>query len=121
MDGAFCEFTENEKIEYLNKLHKAGVINIEMESLAFAALTHHAGIKAAVVCVTLIDRFKGDQVLAPKEVLDEWQIRPQELIARYITRYLQRKGRLSLEGHGSMCVKSPRRFKLVQQESENYD
>lgn len=64
MDGAFCEFTENEKIEYLNKLHKAGVINIEMESLAFAALTHHAGIKAAVVCVTLIDRFKGDQVFS---------------------------------------------------------
>lgn len=31
------------------------------------------------------------------------------------------KGRLSLDGHGSVAVKSPRRFKLVQQESENYD
>ncbi|CAL7933641.1 unnamed protein product [Xylocopa violacea] len=121
MDGAFCEFSENDKIEYLKQLQNAGVVNIEMESLAFAALTHHAGIKAAVVCVALIDRFKGDQVLAPKEVLDEWQMRPQQLVSRYITRYLQRKGRLSLEGHGSMCVKSPRRFKLVQQESENYD
>lgn len=121
LDGAFCEFTENEKMDYLSTLHKGGVVNIEMESLSFAALTHHAGIQSAVVCVTLIDRFKGDQVLAPKEVLDEWQMRPQQLIARYIIRYLQRKGRLSLEGHGSMCVKSPRRFKLVQQESENYD
>ncbi|XP_033195930.1 uridine phosphorylase 1 isoform X1 [Bombus vancouverensis nearcticus] len=121
MDGAFCEFTENDKMDYLNKLHKAGVVNIEMESLSFGALTHLAGIKSAVVCVTLLDRFKGDQVLAPKEVLNEWQIRPQQLVARYITRYLQRKGRLSLDGHGSMCVKSPRRFKLVQQESENYD
>ncbi|KOB71182.1 Uridine phosphorylase 1 [Operophtera brumata] len=62
-----------------------------MESLAFAALTHHAGIKAAVICVTLLDRLKGDQ------------------------------GRLSLDGHGSIAVKSPRRFKLVQQESETYD
>jgi len=53
--------------------------------------------------------------------LEEWQMRPQKLIARYITTYLQRKGRLSLEGHGFMYVKSPRRFKLVQQESENYD
>lgn len=121
LDGAFCEFTENDKMEYLTKLHKADVVNIEMESLAFAALTHHAGIQSAVVCVTLLDRLKGDQVMAPKEVLDEWVIRPQQLVARYITRYLQRKGRLSLEGHGSMCVKSPRRFKLVQQESENYD
>lgn len=49
-------------MEYLEKLHKAGVGNIEMESLAFAALTHHAGIKAAVICVAIIDRLKGDQV-----------------------------------------------------------
>ena len=33
-----------------------------MESLSFAALTHHAGIKSAVVCVTIVDRLKGDQV-----------------------------------------------------------
>lgn len=62
LDGAFCELTENEKMEYLNKLHSAGVVNIEMESLAFAALTHLAGIQSAVVCVALLDRFKGDQV-----------------------------------------------------------
>lgn len=62
MDGAFCDFTEEEKMEYLEKLKANGVRNIEMESLAFAALTHHAGIKAAVVCVTLLDRLKGDQV-----------------------------------------------------------
>ena len=62
------------------------------------------------------------QVLAPKEVLNEWQMRPQELVSRYIKRYLQRKGRLhSTDSHGSMCVKSPRRFKLMQQESENYE
>ncbi|XP_063394820.1 uridine phosphorylase 1 [Cydia fagiglandana] len=121
LDGAFCDFTEADKMEYLERVHKAGVVNIEMESLAFAALTHHAGIKAAVVCVTLLDRLKGDQVLAPKEVLDEWQQRPTKLVCRYIKRYLQMKGRLSLDGHGSVSVKSPRRFKLVQQESETYD
>lgn len=122
LDGAFCDFTEADKMQYLNRIHKAGVVNIEMESLSFAALTHHAGIKSAVVCVTLMDRLKGDQVLAPKEVLDEWQHRPCGLVSHYIKRYLSMKGRLSLDGHcGSMCVKSPRRFKLVQQESENYD
>ncbi|XP_016842398.1 uridine phosphorylase 1 isoform X1 [Nasonia vitripennis] len=122
LDGAFCEFSETEKNEYLSKLQDAGVVNIEMECTAFAALTHHAGIKAGIVCVALLDRFKGDQVCAPKEVLNEWQMRPQQLVSRYIKRYLQRKGRLhSTESHGSMCVKSPRRFKLVQQESENYE
>lgn len=49
-------------MDYLKGIHKAGVKNIEMESLSFAALTHHAGIKSAVVCVTIVDRLKGDQV-----------------------------------------------------------
>ena len=63
LDGAFCEFTEAEKMEYLTKLRDAGVVNIEMECIIFAALTHHAGIKSAIVCVTIVDRLKGDQVI----------------------------------------------------------
>ena len=35
---------------------------MEMEATVFAALTHKAGIKSAVVCVTLLNRLKGDQV-----------------------------------------------------------
>lgn len=62
LDGAFCDFTENDKMEYLNNLHDFGVINIEMECTIFAALTHRAGIRSAIVCVTLLDRLKGDQV-----------------------------------------------------------
>lgn len=62
MDGAFCEFSEIEKTEYLERLQKNNVVNIEMESLAFAALTYHAGIKCAIVCVTYLDRLKHDQV-----------------------------------------------------------
>lgn len=50
-------------MEYLNHLHKQGVKNIEMEATVFAALTHHAGIKGAIVCVTYLDRLKGDQVI----------------------------------------------------------
>lgn len=49
-------------MEYLDKLRSNGVMNIEMEVLPFAALTHMAGIKSAVVCVALLDRLKGDQV-----------------------------------------------------------
>lgn len=62
LDGAFCEFSESDKMDYLQKLQRHGVVNIEMESLTFAALTHHAGIKSAVICVAIIDRLKGDQV-----------------------------------------------------------
>lgn len=63
LDGAFCDYTEADKMEYLKKLQNAGVVNIEMEATIFAALTHHAGIKAADVCVTFLDRLNGDQVL----------------------------------------------------------
>jgi uridine phosphorylase len=63
LDGAFCEFSESEKMEYLEKLKDFGVVNIEMESTIFAALTHHAGIKSAIVCVSLLDRLQGDQVI----------------------------------------------------------
>ena len=44
------------------RLKDAGVTNIEMESTAFVALTHKAGFKSAVVCVTLLDRLDEDQV-----------------------------------------------------------
>lgn len=84
LDGAFCEFTENDKMEYLEKLRDFGVVNIEMEgewntnqslrdlinfnflflATIFAALTHHAGIKAAIICVALLNRLNGDQVKA---------------------------------------------------------
>lgn len=131
MDGAFCEFSEIEKLEYLERLQKNGVVNIEMESAAFAALTYHAGIKSAIVCVTYLDRLKHDQILHPKEVLEEWQQRPQILVARFIKRYLQKiqsKSATLFDSNyqyshlcSSVCVKSPRRFKLVQQESESYD
>lgn len=62
LDGAFCDYTEKEKLEFLHKVHNNNVLNMEMESLAFAALTHHAGIRAAVICVTLLNRLNGDQV-----------------------------------------------------------
>lgn len=62
LDGAFCDYTEKEKLEFLHKVHNNNILNMEMESLAFAALTHHAGIRAAVICVTLLNRLNGDQV-----------------------------------------------------------
>ncbi|KAL5283743.1 UPP1.2 family protein [Megaselia abdita] len=121
LDGAFCEFSEQDKMDYLNTLSEHGIVNIEMESTIFAALTHHAGIKAAVICVALLNRLNGDQVNSPKEVMHEWQQRPQELVSRYIKKVLAQKGTLKtfLSQQGS--IKSPRRFKLVQQESQAHD
>jgi uridine phosphorylase len=63
LDGAFCDYTEKDKLTYLQKLRAGGVSNIEMESTCFAALTYQAGIRSAVVCVAILDRLNEDQVL----------------------------------------------------------
>lgn len=71
-------------MEYLNKLKDFGVVNIEMESTIFGALTHHAGIRAAVVCVTLLDRLKGDQVhnFSVKQFLNNIHVNLNQTIIR---------------------------------------
>ncbi|KAG7335887.1 hypothetical protein KOW79_000580 [Hemibagrus wyckioides] len=88
MDGAFCSFTEEEKQKYLSEAHAAGVCNIEMESSVFAAMCKLSNIRAAVVCVTLLDRKKGDQMTSSHEVLHNYQQRPQTLVVHHIKKKL---------------------------------
>lgn len=45
--------------------------------------------KVAVVCVTLLDRLKGDQVNSSHEVLHDYQQRPQKLVGCYIKKKLE--------------------------------
>jgi len=88
LDGAFCDYTDDDKMVFLRKIHAAGVRNIEMESLCFAAMCHRANIKGAVACVTLLDRLQGDQIDTPHEVLKSYDERPAILVARLIRRKL---------------------------------
>lgn len=95
LDGAFCEYTLQDKLNFLEKIHKAGVYNIEMESVCFAAMCNRAGIKAAVLCVTLLDRLKGDQVNLTHEEHEEFQSRPPKIVAAYIKKYLEEQAKSS--------------------------
>ncbi|KAL5503285.1 hypothetical protein EMCRGX_G010209 [Ephydatia muelleri] len=84
LDGAICEHSEKDKLDYLHTLRDKGVTNIEMESAALAAICHKANIKCAIVCVTLLNRLVGDQILVPEEEYKAFQTRPQELVAKFI-------------------------------------
>ncbi|XP_051871625.1 uridine phosphorylase 1 isoform X2 [Pristis pectinata] len=84
LDGAFCHYTAEDKMNYLRCAYEAGVRNIEMESAAFAAMCNRSGLPGAVLCVTLLDRLQGDQICSSHEVLTEYQERPQMLVGRYI-------------------------------------
>ncbi|KAJ8255769.1 hypothetical protein COCON_G00196330 [Conger conger] len=88
LDGALCSFSTEEKLEYLHKAYDAGVRNIEMESTVFAAMCLTCGLKAAVVCVTLLNRFEGDQINTPHRLLLEYQQRPQVLVSHLIKKRL---------------------------------
>lgn len=84
LDGAFCDYEECEKMEFLQKIRDFGVRNLEMESTCFASMCHRANCKSAIVCVTLINRLNGDQMSTPKETLKRWELRPIQLVTRYI-------------------------------------
>ncbi|XP_052804329.1 uridine phosphorylase 2-like isoform X2 [Mya arenaria] len=88
LDGAFCDFTEEDKMAFLKRIHDRGVLNIEMESLCFAAMAHRAAVKSAIICCTIVDRLKSDQITASHETLEEWQERPQKIVAKFIRKQL---------------------------------
>lgn len=89
LDGAFCDYTAEEKMEFLRKCKDNGVKNIEMESLCFTGLLNHANIRGAVICVTLVDRLNGDQVVSHDLNL-QFQERPFKLVAKYIKQQLSK-------------------------------
>lgn len=88
LDGALCCFSRERKLDYLKRAYKAGVRNIEMESTVFAAMCGLCGLRAAVVCVTLLDRLESDQINLSHDVLVEYQQRPQLLISNFIKKQL---------------------------------
>ncbi|XP_062124142.1 uridine phosphorylase 1 [Drosophila sulfurigaster albostrigata] len=62
IDGAVCEYDDAAKLEFLKECHKLGIRNIEMEATMLSSLTLQAGVKAADICVTIVNRLNGDQV-----------------------------------------------------------
>ncbi|XP_013147856.1 PREDICTED: uridine phosphorylase 1-like [Papilio polytes] len=90
LDGPFCDYTSEEKQSYLQHLCALGVRNIEMEATAFAAMAREAAVRAADVCVTLLDRLNGDQVTTDKELLLKYQERPMVIVGRYIAKYYEK-------------------------------
>ena len=69
---------------FLQKANSYGVKNIQMEATVFASFTKQLGIRAAVCCVTLLDRLDGDQHPHSSEELSEWDERPGDLIINFI-------------------------------------
>ncbi|XP_045142302.1 uridine phosphorylase 1 isoform X3 [Echinops telfairi] len=90
LDGALCSYTEKDKQQYLKAAYAVGIRNIEMESSVFAAMCASSNLRAAVVCVTLLNRLDGDQITSSHDVLTEYQQRPQRLVGYFIKKCLKK-------------------------------
>ncbi|KAL6725593.1 uridine phosphorylase [Ancylostoma duodenale] len=88
LDGFFCEYKPDDKFAFLKKLHDKGVRNIEMESTCFSSMTLRAGCKGAVVCVTLLNRMKGDQIKLDHDKFLEFEERPFRIVTALMKRQL---------------------------------
>lgn len=84
IDGAYSNMTITDKLNRLKTIAEAGVVNIEMEAVAFASMCRYAGIPGAIVCVTLVNRLLGDQITSTKAAMAELQQRPQQLMLGFI-------------------------------------
>uniref|UniRef100_A0A914I4E0 Nucleoside phosphorylase domain-containing protein n=1 Tax=Globodera rostochiensis TaxID=31243 RepID=A0A914I4E0_GLORO len=83
LDGAFCDYGNEEKLAFLGHLIQIGVKNIEMESTCFAAMIHRAKYSAAICCVVLVNRMEMDTLML-REFHAEFEKRPFEIVSRYI-------------------------------------
>jgi uridine phosphorylase len=90
LDGAICQYSLQDKMQFLEKLANKGVCNIEMEALQFAAFTEYMQIPAAVVCCTLVDRSLGDQVTMTAQNYADWVNNVVTLIVSYIQKSLSK-------------------------------
>ncbi|XP_017131849.1 uridine phosphorylase 1 [Drosophila elegans] len=88
-DGAICEYTDEDKMAFLQKCHDLGIRNIEMEASMFASVTQKVGVKAGDVCVTLVNRLAGDQVTITMDQKHDFEQRPFLVVGRYIKKLLQ--------------------------------
>ena len=88
MDGAVCDYSEQERLDYLKTLKQADIVNIEMECTALASLCLKTGIKGAICCVTLVDRLQGDQVNISTE---KYQERPRTVLFKFLRKKLQQE------------------------------
>lgn len=67
MDGSTCRFSAEDRLDFLHKLKSKNILNIEMEGVTFAAYCREANVHFAIICVGLLNRLNGDQVVLTEE------------------------------------------------------
>merc|ERR1712183_914621 len=93
LDGATKTWYDGEdKMAFLRKAYKQGVRNIEMEAPAFGAFCNRAGIQGAIVCCSIVNRLKGDQISSTPAQLGQFSVDAQAVVTQYMKTVLLQNG-----------------------------
>ncbi|CAL1536191.1 unnamed protein product [Lymnaea stagnalis] len=84
IDGSFCDYSKEDQRRFLQKLQELGVVNIEMESAGVLGMAGKVGIRAAVVCVVIVNRLEAELPTATPDEMREFEDYPIKLVKRYI-------------------------------------
>ena len=91
IDGAFCDYSETDKMEFLQELFQDyNICNIEMEAHILSAFTHRAKIRCGIVCTTIVNRLKGDIIEFSHDDLAKFERRPLDIVTEFIRKRIQK-------------------------------
>lgn len=69
LDGALGYFSSEDRIKFLASCRDNNIANIEMEGYALASFCRKAKICAGMVCIIVVNRWQGDQIITPESEL----------------------------------------------------
>ena len=85
LDGAIRLAGEAEKFRWLDWIYGQGVRNIEMEGGMLAGFLNHWGFpEFAMICCTIVDRRRGDQVTSTAEQLRRYSANAGKVLFNYL-------------------------------------
>lgn len=85
LDGAIRLAGEAEKFRWLDWIYGKGVRNIEMEGAMLAGFMNHWGFgEFAMICCTIVDRRRGDQVTSTAEQLRRYSANSGRVLFNYL-------------------------------------
>ena len=93
LDGALCQYSDNDKMHYLQTLHKNGVRNFEMEGTVVSGICTRNNIKCAMICVSYLNRLKEDTVSKKytSEEIKGWMDNLIQVLLQYIYQFVLKK------------------------------
>lgn len=83
-NGAICDHTKEDAIQYLESAKNKGVINFEMEANCLASMCHKLCVRFAIVCIAMSNRLCKNPTSLNKEQTASYIFRLFKLCAKFI-------------------------------------